>query len=143
MARTKKIEEKKQIKTKYFFALGRRKRSVARVKLLPGKGDFLVNGKKIEDYFSGEAAKQIYLKPFTLTETIGKYGLIALIKGGGHSSQLGALIHGISRALIGINPEYRLILKKNLLLRRDPREKERRKFGFAQKARKKKQSPKR
>jgi len=121
---------------------------VARVKLFEGKGETTVNGIPIEEYFPGGVAKVKYLKPFSLTETLGKYFLVAKIDGGGKSSQLEALVHGLSRALSEVDTNndkerFRSILKKAKFLRRDPREKERRKPGFAQKARKKKQSPKR
>lgn len=130
-------------KNNFVSALGRRKRSVARVRLFKGKGQSLVNNIAIVDYFrSVDPAK--YLKPFAATETEGKYYLTALLQGGGKSGQLGALIHGISRALLKIDTEkYKKILRSAGLLTRDSREKERRKFGLAQKARARKQSPKR
>lgn len=131
-------------KRKYVFAVGRRKRSVARVKLYQGQGQGTVNGKPIEEYFSGVVVKEEYLKPFRLIGGEGKYFAVVKVKGGGKSSQLGAFVHGVARAFEKIDKEkYRPILKKSGLLTRDPREKERRKPGYAQKARKKKQSPKR
>lgn len=130
-------------KNNFVAAVGRRKRSVARVRLFRGKGQSLVNNIAIADYFkSVDPAK--YLKPFTVTETEGKYYITALLQGGGKSGQLGAFIHGVSRVLLKIDAEkYKKMLRCAGLLTRDPREKERRKFGLAQKARARKQSPKR
>lgn len=140
MARKKKEEVKK---TKYLKAFGRRKRSIARVRIFEGKGENLVNDKPFREYFSGEVSRITFEVPFHLTDTFGKYYITAKVEGGGKSSQLGALVHAISRALNQVNPKFRSLLKKNSLLTRDPREKERRKPGNAQKARAKKQSPKR
>lgn len=137
-------ENEKKTKNKFIFAVGRRKRCVARVRLYEGKGENTLDGKAIGEVFPGEVAKVKYLKPFFLTGTLGKYFVTAKIEGGGRTGQLEALVHGVSRALSKANKEkYQPILKKAGFLRRDPREKERRKPGFAQKARKKKQSPKR
>ncbi len=128
---------------KYTHTIGRRKRSSARIRLFAGKGQSMVNDKPIDEYFKS-IPKVYYLKPFALTQTGGKYYVTAKIEGGGLYGQVGALIHGISRALIKIDTEkYKAILKTAGLLTRDPREKERRKFGNAQKARARKQSPKR
>jgi len=127
----------------YIGAVGRRKRSVARVRLHSGKGQSLVNDKPIEDYFK-DVTSVYYLKPFELTQTTGKYYVTTKLEGGGKAGQVGAFVHGVSRALVQANGEkYKKVLKAAGLLTRDPREKERRKFGFAQKARAKKQSPKR
>lgn len=141
MTRRKKEEEKPA--KKFIPAVGRRKRSIARIRLYEGKGQIVVNNKPVEEYFLGEVAKQLYLKPFLLTETVGKYYVNVRVEGGGKSSQVGAFIHGVSRALVAVDQKYRQILRKNNFLTRDPREKERRKPGLAQKARAKKQSPKR
>jgi small subunit ribosomal protein S9 len=131
-------------KRKHVFAVGRRKRSVARVKLYQGQGQVTVNSQPVEEYFSGVVAKEEYLKPFRLVGGEGKYFAVVKVEGGGKSSQLGAFVHGVARAFEKIDKDgYRPILKKSGLLTRDPREKERRKPGYAQKARKKKQSPKR
>ncbi len=128
---------------KYIYTVGRRKRSSARIRLFTGKGQSMVNDKPIDEYFKS-IPKIYYLKPFILTQTEGKYYVTAKIEGGGLYGQVGALIHGISRALIKIDTEkHKAVLKTAGLLTRDPREKERRKFGNAQKARAKKQSPKR
>lgn len=125
------------------YTLGRRKRSVARIRFFSGKGQTLVNGKPIEDYFRG-VPSIYYLKPFVLTQTGDKFYVTAKIEGGGKSGQVGAFIHGVSRALVKTDAEkYKKVLKSAGLLRRDPREKERRKPGLAQAARKRKQSPKR
>lgn len=133
----------KKQKNEYVFAVGRRRRSTARVRLYNAKGQTLVNDKPIDEYFRG-IPKVSYLKPFELTGTEGKYYATARIEGGGVKGQLGAFVHGVSRALVKIDTEkYRAVLKSAGLLTRDPREKERRKFGNAQKARAKKQSPKR
>lgn len=141
MTRRKKEEEKPA--KKFIPAVGRRKRSIARIRLYEGKGQTTVNNRPIEEYFSGEVARQVYLRPFLLTDTLGKYYVNSRVEGGGRSSQLGAFVHGLSRALVYSDPKYKIALKKAKLLIRDPREKERRKPGLAQKARAKKQSPKR
>jgi len=149
MARQKKTEveeEKKEVKKPqrpFHHAHGRRKTATARVRLYNGKGEILVNEKPISEYFSGEASKVVYERPFRLTDTLGKFDASIRIAGSGLSSQLQAVAHAISRTLIQINPQFRPVLKKAKLLRRDPRAKERRKYGLAQKARKGKQSPKR
>ena len=124
-----------------FQAVGRRKEAVARVRLQKGKGQFVINGRPIEQYFPNEAVR--LEKPFKITETQGMYFATIKVEGSGKAGQLDAVIHGISRALILANPETRPALKKAGLLTRDPRVKERRKYGRAQKARKGKQSPKR
>ena len=127
----------------YIYALGRRKRSVARVRLYEGKGEILVNDISVKDYFRG--IPEVYLmKPFALTQTEGKYYASVKVEGGGKKGQLGAMVHGISRALVKKDVEkYKKVLKSAGLLTRDPREKERRKYGLAHAARKRKQSPKR
>jgi len=127
---------------KYIYAVGRRKRSVARVRLYLTKGQSLVNDKPLEEYFKS-ISEVYYLKPFALTQTTGKYYVTAKIEGGGLKGQAGAFVHGLSRALVQADPKNKTFLKPAGLLTRDPREKERRKFGNAQKARAKKQSPKR
>lgn len=133
---------KKETK-KYTYAIGRRKRSTARIRLFAGKGQMLVNDKSIDEYFK-DVPREVYLKPFATAGLEGKYFVTARILGGGKTGQIGAFIHGVSRALIKIEEEkYKKVLKSAGLLTRDSREKERRKFGLAQKARAKKQSPKR
>ena len=124
-----------------FKAVGRRKEASARVMLQKGKGQFLVNAIPIGQYFPNEETR--LEKPFKITETQGMYFATIKVQGSGKAGQLDAVIHGISRALILAKPETRPALKKAGLLTRDPRVKERRKYGRAQKARKGKQSPKR
>ena len=129
--------------TKYISAVGRRKEAVARVRLLPGNGRITVNGKPIAEYFLGQVFQKLYNRPLELTKTIGKYSFSVRLEGGGKVAQLEAIIHGIARALSKAEPALRVTLKKEGFLTRDARVKERRKYGHAQKARAKKQSPKR
>ncbi|RJR24984.1 30S ribosomal protein S9 [Candidatus Microgenomates bacterium] len=138
------MEKKTKVAKKDFiYGLGRRKRSVARVRLFTGKGQTMINEQPIGEYFKNVSPVQFF-KPFDLTETTGKYYATAKVEGGGKAGQLGAFLHGLSRALSEVNPEkFRKPLKSAGLLTRDPREKERRKPGLAQSARAKKQSPKR
>ncbi len=128
---------------KFITAVGRRKESIARVRLFAGKGEIVVNGKPIHEYFKGEILQKFYQKPFEVTQTTGKYYGTIKIEGGGVSSQLGAVIHGLSRVLAKADEKLKTLLKKQGLLTRDARVKERRKYGHAQKARAMKQSPKR
>lgn len=124
--------------------MGRRKTAVARIRLYHGKGDILVNDQPIAKYFPGELKKTFYLKPFVATETLGKYHATVKVVGSGQNSQMTAVIHGLSRALDKEDKEsYHSALKKNKLLTRDSRTRERRKIGQMGRARKKKQSPKR
>lgn len=124
-------------------AVGRRKEAVARVRLLEGNSPITINGKPISEVFRGPVFQRNYQKPFEITKTLGKYTATIKVFGGGTASQLQAIVHGISRSLAGISGEYRTILKKQGLLTRDPRVKERRKYGLAHAARAQKQSPKR
>ena len=121
---------------------GRRKTSVARVRVVAGTGQFKLNGRPLQDYFPVETRQAAVLEPFRVTETEGQYDVIARIHGGGESGQAGALRHGIARALEGEDPERRGPLKKAGLLTRDPRETERKKYGL-KKARKAPQYSKR
>lgn len=131
-------------KQTYITSVGRRKEAIARVRLLPSAGQLTINGKLIHEYFPGVVFQKAYQKPFEVTKTLGKYSGSVIVTGGGTTSQLGAVIHGISRALaIGDTEAFRTLLKVEGLLTRDPRVRERRKYGNAQKARAKKQSPKR
>ena len=133
---------KKETK-KYVYAIGRRKRSTARIRLFAGKGQIIVNDKPADEYFK-DVPKGVYLKPLVIADLEGKYFATARILGGGTTGQLGAFIHGLSRALIKVEDEkYKKVLKSAGLFTRDSREKERRKFGLAQAARARKQSPKR
>jgi len=116
---------------KQYPATGRRKQSVARVRLLQGKGEITVNGKPLDEYFGMELLKQEVKRPFVVTDTEGKYDVIARVAGGGTTGQAGALRHGIARALCLIDEEaYRHTLKNEGYLTRDPRMKERKKYGL-------------
>ena len=138
------MEEKiKKTQPDAIITVGRRKEAVARVRITKGAGAIVINGKPIGEYFSGVVFEKYYSKPFELTKTSGKYAVSVKVQGGGQKSQLDAVIHGISRALSKVSPEFRTSLKKAGLLTRDARVKERRKYGLAGKARAKKQSPKR
>ncbi len=121
---------------------GRRKTSVARVRVVSGSGQFKLNGRPLQDYFPVETLQAAVLEPFRVTETENQYDVIARLHGGGVAGQAGALRHGIARALEGDDPERRGPLKKAGLLRRDPRETERKKYGL-KKARKAPQYSKR
>ncbi len=123
-------------------ATGRRKESVARVRLSPGSGRFTLNGRDLEDYFPRPVLRMIVMEPLKLTNTADQYDVFARLEGGGMSGQAGALRHGIARALITADPTLRAELKRKGLLTRDAREKERRKYGL-KKARKAPQYSKR
>jgi small subunit ribosomal protein S9 len=113
-----------------FYGTGKRKTSVARVHLRPGSGEFQLNDRNLDEFFGGhETLKMIVRQPFTLTETIGSFDIVATVAGGGVASQAGAIRHGISRALCVQNIEHRKRLKKAGLLTRDARKKERKKYG--------------
>ena len=140
----------------YIFAVGRRRDAIARVRLYKTirdnmtfgnitvkKGDVLVNGKNISEYFSTISSKSVFELPLVLTNTLNKYTLTIQVNGGGNSGQLGATVLGISRALIKLDPSHRTTLKKKGLLERDPRTRQRRKVGMGGKSRRSKQSPKR
>lgn len=124
------------------YGTGRRKTSVARVRLVPGEGNVVINGRHIDEYFGIKTLDLIVKQPLNLTETADKYDVIANVQGGGPSGQAGAIRHGISRALLELDAELRPALKKAGFLTRDPREKERRKYGL-KKARKASQFSKR
>jgi len=118
-------------KKPYHYGTGRRKSSVARVHLFPsGTGSISINGRDIDDYFGLETLKLITRQPLVTTETLGKVDIVATVTGGGVTGQAGALRHGISRALLELNPEYRTALKAAGFLTRDPRMKERKKYGL-------------
>ena len=114
----------------YFYGTGRRKKSVARVRLYPGTGAITVNGRDVEDYFGLDTLKLIINQPFAVTETVGKFDIVANVRGGGFSGQAGAIRHGVARALLGADETYKPLLKKAGLLTRDPRMKERKKYGL-------------
>jgi small subunit ribosomal protein S9 len=112
-----------------YYATGRRKTSVARVWLMPGEGEVTINKRSIDDYLKRETAKMIIRQPLELTETLGKFDIYVNVRGGGISGQAGAIKHGISRALLAVNPDFRPLLKKSGFLTRDSRVKERKKYG--------------
>ena len=114
----------------YFYGTGRRKSSVARVRLYPGTGKITINGRDIDDYFGLETLKLIINQPFGVTNTTAKFDIVANVRGGGISGQAGAIRHGISRALLLADESYRPLLKKAGFLTRDPRMKERKKYGL-------------
>ena len=118
-------------KKPYHYGTGRRKSSVARVHLFPnGTGSITVNGRPLDDYFGLETLKLIVRQPFAATDTMGKFDIEATVTGGGVTGQAGAIRHGISRALLEMNAEYRPALKAAGFLTRDPRMKERKKYGL-------------
>ena len=114
----------------YFYGTGRRKHSVARVRVYNGTGKITINGRDIDDYFGLETLKLLVNAPLVLTETQGKFDIVVNVVGGGCSGQAGAIRHGLSRALLQYDPELRPVLKKAGFLTRDPRMKERKKYGL-------------
>ena len=114
----------------YFYGTGRRKKSIARVRLVPGSGVVTINGRDIDEYFGLDTLKLIVNQPFGVTDTNGKFDVICRVNGGGFSGQAGAIRHGISRALLQADAENRPALKKAGFLTRDPRMKERKKYGL-------------
>ena len=117
-------------KQQYFYGTGRRKSSVARVRVYPGSGNITVNGRDIDDYFGLDTLKLIVRQPLALTETAEQFDVVCTVAGGGVTGQAGAIRHGLSRALLLFNPELRPVLKKAGFLTRDPRMKERKKYGL-------------
>ena len=113
-----------------FYGTGRRKKSIARVYLTPGKGEIVINKRPIDEYFGLETLKVIVRQPFAATETEGKYDVLVNVKGGGSTGQAGAIRHGIARALLQADADFRPALKKEGFLTRDPRMKERKKYGL-------------
>ncbi len=114
-----------------FYGTGRRKKSIARVRLVPGKGEIKVNNRSLDDYFGLETLKVIVKQPLVATKTEGKYDVLVNVIGGGFTGQAGAIRHGIARALLEVDTEtFRPILKKAGFLTRDPRMKERKKYGL-------------
>lgn len=125
-----------------FYGTGRRKSAVARVRLLPGQGSFLINGKDIEEYFGYETLKELAKSPLKLTEKLDQYDVKVNVKGGGFTGQAGAIRHGVSRALLEVDENLKPVLKRAGFLTRDSRRKERKKPGL-KKARKSSQFSKR
>ncbi len=118
-------------KKKYAYGTGRRKSSVARVRVYDnGNGSIIINGRDIDNYFGLDTLKMVVRQPLVSTETLGKVDIVCTVAGGGVTGQAGAIRHGISRALLGVNPEYRPTLKAAGFLTRDPRMKERKKYGL-------------
>ena len=118
-------------KKKYFYGTGRRKSSVARVRVYEnGTGSIIVNGRDIDEYFGLDTLKLIVRQPLVTTDLLGKVDIVVTVAGGGVSGQAGAIRHGISRALVTLNPEYRASLKAAGFMTRDPRMKERKKYGL-------------
>lgn len=113
-----------------YYGTGRRKNSVARVRLVPGEGRIIINKRDIDDYFGLETLKLIVKQPLQLTDTLGQYDVLVNAHGGGISGQAGAIRHGIARALLQVDPDFRSVLKKAGFLTRDPRMKERKKYGL-------------
>jgi len=152
--RSKKVVKKKELgseseqslipNVKYIEGIGRRKAAVARVRIYETEGDFIVNNQKASKYFSGVInAVKLYNKPFEITDTKGKFTVTVKVNGSGIKAQLGAVTHGLSRALIKYDVAFRALLKPEGYLTRDDRMKETRKPGRGGKARRKRQSPKR
>ena len=113
-----------------FYGTGRRKKSIARVRLIPGKGEIKINNRTIDDYFGLETLKVVVRQPLDITKTAGKFDVLVNVQGGGFTGQAGAIRHGIARALLEVDPSYRAALKAAGFLTRDPRMKERKKYGL-------------
>ncbi|MGI6189204.1 MAG: 30S ribosomal protein S9 [Caldicoprobacteraceae bacterium] len=113
-----------------YYGTGRRKKAIARVRLIPGDGKIIINGREMDDYFGLETLKVTVRQPLELTETLGKFDVVANVVGGGYNGQAGAIRHGIARALLKADEELRPLLKKAGFLTRDPRMKERKKYGL-------------
>ena len=117
-------------KAERFYGTGRRKKSIARVYLTPGKGDVVINKRNMDDYVGMETLKVIVRQPFAATGTNEKFDVLVNVRGGGYTGQAGAIRHGSARALLQVDADYRPILKKEGFLTRDPRMKERKKYGL-------------
>ena len=117
-------------KSERYYGTGRRKKSIARVYLTPGKGDVVINKRSMDEYFGLETLKVIVRQPFAATGTTDKFDVLVNVRGGGFTGQAGAIRHGIARALLQADPDYRPTLKKAGYLTRDPRMKERKKYGL-------------
>lgn len=120
----------KAAKAVKYYGTGRRKSSIARVYLIPGKGNITINKRDIDEYFGLETLKVIVRQPLVATETVDKYDAVITVKGGGFTGQAGAVRHGIARALLTVDADFRPVLKKAGFLTRDPRMKERKKYGL-------------
>jgi small subunit ribosomal protein S9 len=118
------------VSANFIYGTGRRKEAVARVRLLPGDGEIVVNGKPLAEYFGRSVSLAGVRLPFRVTETEGRYAASVLVAGGGFSGQAGAIRHGIARALLRAHPDARRVLREAGLLTRDPRAKERKKYGL-------------
>ena len=116
--------------TAKFYGTGRRKKSIARVYLVPGTGNITINKRSIDEYFGLETLKVVVRQPLVATETVDKYDVIVTVKGGGYTGQAGAIRHGVARALLQVDNDFRPVLKKAGFLTRDPRMKERKKYGL-------------
>ena len=112
-----------------FYATGRRKTAIARTWIKPGSGEIIINNRPIEEYFPIETIRTDLIQPFKLTNTFGSYDVKATVVGGGIAGQADAVRHGITRALVIVNPDFRLTLKRAGFIKRDPRVKERKKYG--------------
>lgn len=123
------VEKVAKVKNR-FYGTGKRKSSIARVFILPGSGKISVNNSDVEEYFKRDTLRMVINQPFELTESIGKFDVIVNVIGGGHTGQAGAVRHGITRALLEYNPSLRGVLKKAGFITRDPRKKERKKYGL-------------
>jgi len=117
-------------KTERYYGTGRRKKSIARVYLMPGKGDVTINKRSMDEYFGLETLKVIVRQPLAATGTDDKFDILVNVRGGGYTGQAGAIRHGIARALLQVDADYRPVLKKAGFLTRDPRMKERKKYGL-------------
>ena len=112
-----------------YYATGRRKNAIARTWIKPGNGEIVINDRPVEDYFPIETIRAEMIQPFKITNTFGSYDVKATVVGGGIAGQAGAVRHGITRALVSVNPDFRLTLKRAGFIKRDPRVKERKKYG--------------
>ena len=113
-----------------YNAVGRRKKAIARVRLIPGEGNIVINKRELDDYFGLETLKTVVRQPMTLTETTDRFDVIVNVHGGGYTGQAGAIRHGIARALVKADEELKPAIKKAGFLTRDPRMKERKKYGL-------------
>ena len=113
-----------------FHAVGRRKKAIARVRLIPGEGNITINKRSLDDYFGSETLKTVVRQPLVLTDTLGRFDVVVNCKGGGFTGQAGAIRHGIARALVKADEELKAPIKKAGYLTRDPRMKERKKYGL-------------